>query len=100
MGVKLGKNPRRKKFLRAKKAVISNASLWDTQKLLPNDAISQKWSKEAKATNMTGSFMHLHLGKEYLSGFICMVQNPCMPLSGLLLWRFFMHLSSPYLQHH
>lgn len=61
-GVKLKRNPRRLGYIRAKKAVISNASLWDTQKLLPRDAISQKWSTEAQATSMTGSFMHLHLG--------------------------------------
>lgn len=42
---------------------MSNASLWDTQRLLPKNAISQKWSQQAIKTNMTGSFMHLHLGK-------------------------------------
>ena len=62
VGVRIARNPRKKYNIRAKKAVISNASLWNTQQLLPNDAISKKWKKEAAATNMTGSFMHLHLG--------------------------------------
>ena len=62
VGVKLKRNPNKKSIIKAKKAVISNASLWDTQKLLPKDAVSQKWSNDAQRTNMTGSFMHLHLG--------------------------------------
>ena len=52
--------------IKARKGVISNASVWDTQGLLPHDNITPKqesWSKEAKQTPMTGSFMHLHLGE-------------------------------------
>ena len=56
------------KFIRARKAVISNASVWDTTKLLTaspgcTDAV---FSAEAAAKKMaiprTGSFVHLHLG--------------------------------------
>ncbi|KAL3152692.1 hypothetical protein ABBQ38_012286 [Trebouxia sp. C0009 RCD-2024] len=52
-------------FIKARKGVISNASVWDTQTLLPNQDITpkqQQWSEEAKRTPQTGSFMHLHLG--------------------------------------
>ena len=50
-----------KKKIKAKRAVISNASLWDTIKLLPADL---KNDKEAmfEETPMTNSFVHLHLG--------------------------------------
>ena len=48
-------------MIRASGAVISNASVWDTQKLLPRGAAPQKWRQESLATPMTGSFMHLHL---------------------------------------
>lgn len=48
--------------IKAKSGVISNASLWDTQKLIPRDALSSKWKSEAENTDMCGSFMHLHLG--------------------------------------
>lgn len=58
------RNPRKggSDYVRARKAVISNASLWDTQRLLPRDAVSEKWETEIKGTEQCGSFMHLHLG--------------------------------------
>lgn len=66
VGVRLAKrNSRsqdRHEVIRASGAVISNASVWDTQKLLPRGAAPQKWRQESLATPMTGSFMHLHLG--------------------------------------
>ena len=65
MGVRLAKTNSRQdghEVIRAGSAVISNASVWDTQKLLPSGAASQKWRQESLATPMTGSFMHLHLG--------------------------------------
>lgn len=55
--------------IKARKGVISNASVWDTQTLLPNQDITPKqeqWSAEAKQTPQTGSFMHLHLGQSYV----------------------------------
>ncbi len=50
------------KELTATKAVISNASVWDTLKLLPDDAVPRKFIQERKATPECDSFMHLHLG--------------------------------------
>ena len=35
--------------IRARKAVVSNASLWDTQRLLPGHVITPKMQKEAQA---------------------------------------------------
>ncbi|KAK9868340.1 hypothetical protein WJX84_009761 [Apatococcus fuscideae] len=49
-------------ILRARKAVVSNASVWDTVKLVPADALPVQWRQEALATPPCDSFMHLHLG--------------------------------------
>ena len=65
VGVRLAKRTSKQdghEVIRAGSAVISNASVWDTQKLLPRGAAPQKWHRESLATPMTGSFMHLHLG--------------------------------------
>ena len=35
--------------IRARKSVVSNASLWDTQRLLPGHVITPKMQKEAQA---------------------------------------------------
>ena len=48
--------------VRARRAVISNASVWDTLRLLPERAVPKAFLEEAEATPDTGSFMHLHLG--------------------------------------
>ncbi|KAL3676002.1 hypothetical protein R1sor_025950 [Riccia sorocarpa] len=49
--------------IRATKAVISNASVWDTAKLLPpRDRASAPFIQRAAATPRTESFVHLHLG--------------------------------------
>jgi phytoene dehydrogenase-like protein len=50
------------KEIRARRAVISNASVWDTLKLLPDDAVSQSFRTSRQATPACDSFMHLHLG--------------------------------------
>ncbi|KAG0568596.1 hypothetical protein KC19_6G031900 [Ceratodon purpureus] len=49
--------------IRASKAVVSNASTWDTAKLLPKDSLPT-WSyiDRANVTEKTDSFVHLHLG--------------------------------------
>ncbi|ELS03780.1 phytoene dehydrogenase-like oxidoreductase [Xenococcus sp. PCC 7305] len=57
-GVKL----RDGKEIMASKAVISNASVWDTLKLLPQDAAPQSFVKARAATPECESFLHLHLG--------------------------------------
>jgi phytoene dehydrogenase-like protein len=48
--------------IRARRAVISNASIWDTLSLLPEDAIPQSFREKRLATSPCDSFLHLHLG--------------------------------------
>jgi hypothetical protein len=49
-------------FVQARKAVVSNASTWDTVSLLPPDAVPNELQTRAKDTPQCDSFMHLHLG--------------------------------------
>ncbi|PWA87466.1 FAD/NAD(P)-binding oxidoreductase family protein [Artemisia annua] len=58
VGVKL----RSGQFVRAKKAVVSNASMWDTLKLLPKEAVPNSYEERIQNTKQCESFMHLHLG--------------------------------------
>ncbi|KAJ0501340.1 putative prolycopene isomerase [Helianthus annuus] len=58
VGVKL----RSGQFVRAKQAVVSNASMWDTLKLLPKEAIPKSYEERIENTKQCESFMHLHLG--------------------------------------
>jgi len=58
VGVKL----RDGRFVQARKAVVSNASTWDTVSLLPPDAVPKELQTRAKDTPQCDSFMHLHLG--------------------------------------
>jgi phytoene dehydrogenase-like protein len=58
VGVRL----RNGKEIKATVAVVSNASIWDTLKLLPKDALPNKFVRERQATPECDSFMHLHLG--------------------------------------
>ena len=74
VGVRLAKRNSkqdRHEVIRASRAVVSNASVWDTQKLLPQGAAPAKWRQESMATPMTGSFMHLHLGRPMCSILLC-----------------------------
>lgn len=48
--------------LKARQAVISNASIWDTLKLLPPGSISETYRQQKQTTPACASFMHLHLG--------------------------------------
>ncbi|CAM9259920.1 unnamed protein product [Discosporangium mesarthrocarpum] len=48
--------------VRARKAVISNASIWNTMKFIPVGAVNDKYIMGNVKTPYTGSFMHLHLG--------------------------------------
>ncbi|PON48754.1 FAD/NAD(P)-binding domain containing protein [Parasponia andersonii] len=57
-GVKL----RSGQFIRAKKAVVSNASMWDTLNLLPRDVVPKSYVDSVNTTPQCESFMHLHLG--------------------------------------
>jgi len=58
VGVKL----RNGKEIRANKAVVSNASVWDTLKLIPDGAVPKRYVQQQQATPECDSFMHLHLG--------------------------------------
>ncbi|KAE9446818.1 hypothetical protein C3L33_21273, partial [Rhododendron williamsianum] len=58
VGVKL----RSGQFVRAKKAVVSNASMWDTLNLLPQEVIPKSYEDRIKMTPQCESFMHLHVG--------------------------------------
>ncbi|KAM7482087.1 hypothetical protein LguiB_006670 [Lonicera macranthoides] len=49
-------------FVCAKKAVVSNAPMWDTLSLLPKEVIPKSYEDTIKATPQGKSFMHLHLG--------------------------------------
>ena len=42
--------------------VVTNASIWDSLKLLPPDALPHKFRRQRQATPECDSFMHLHLG--------------------------------------
>ncbi|KAL5854389.1 hypothetical protein ACOSQ4_004191 [Xanthoceras sorbifolium] len=57
-GVKL----RSGQFIRAKTAVVSNASMWDTLKLLPREIVPKPYLDRVNSTLQCESFMHLHLG--------------------------------------
>ena len=46
----------------ARRAVISNASIWDTLPLIPEDALPKQFAKKRQSLPPCDSFMHLHLG--------------------------------------
>ncbi len=48
--------------LRARHAVVSNAAVWDTEKLLPEGTLPQDYRSEAATAPQCDSIMHLHLG--------------------------------------
>ena len=48
--------------IRARKAVVSNTSVWDMLKLLPQEALPKRFRTRRQATPECDSFMHLHLG--------------------------------------
>lgn len=50
------------KEIRAQRAVVSNASVWDTLKLIPEAALPARFRAQRQATPECDSFMHLHLG--------------------------------------
>ena len=50
------------KVIRARHAVVSNASVWDTIKLLPEGALPKSFREKRVSTPECDSFMHLHLG--------------------------------------
>ena len=48
--------------MRARKAVVTNASLWDAQKLLPGGTFPGSFANDVDAIPVNRSFMHLHVG--------------------------------------
>ena len=50
------------KTLWAKQAIVSNASVWDTLKLVPEKSLPQRFRQRRQATPECASFMHLHVG--------------------------------------
>jgi phytoene dehydrogenase-like protein len=46
----------------AKRAVVSNASIWDTLRLLPEGSIPDSVRRDRAEIEQTESFMHLHVG--------------------------------------
>ncbi|CAN1305912.1 Prolycopene isomerase, chloroplastic, partial [Linum perenne] len=58
----IGVELRSGQFIRARKAVISNASMWDTTSLLPREVLPKSYLERVNSTPQCESFMHLHLG--------------------------------------
>ncbi|GIM08727.1 hypothetical protein Vretimale_12721 [Volvox reticuliferus] len=52
----------RPEVIRARCGVVSNASVWDTQRLLPPGTAPAEWARQSAATPALDSFVHLHLG--------------------------------------
>ncbi|MGV2828677.1 phytoene desaturase family protein [Myxosarcina sp. GI1(2024)] len=50
------------KEIGASRAVVSNASIWDTLPLVPDGALPKSFVNQRQATPECESFMHLHLG--------------------------------------
>jgi phytoene dehydrogenase-like protein len=48
--------------IEATRAVVSNASIWDTLKLLPKDSVSPKFRQQKQSIPACDSFLHLHAG--------------------------------------
>ena len=48
--------------IQARRAVVSNASVWDTLKLLSQEAVPANFRQQRQQTPECDSFMHLHLG--------------------------------------
>lgn len=48
--------------IRARRAVVSSASVWDTMPLLPAGSVPEAWRRARMETPPCPSFMHLHLG--------------------------------------
>ncbi|MEM9946565.1 MAG: NAD(P)/FAD-dependent oxidoreductase [Cyanobacteria bacterium P01_D01_bin.36] len=59
-GVKL----RNGETIHARKAVVSNASIWDTLPLIAEEALPKKFAEKRQSMPPCDSFMHLHLGIE------------------------------------
>jgi phytoene dehydrogenase-like protein len=61
-GRAVGLQLRRGGQVRARRAVVSNATVWDTLKLVPEAALPADYRAAAAAAPQTESIVHLHLG--------------------------------------
>ena len=61
-GKATGVRLRNGEMISARRAVISNASAWDTLKLLPAGSAPDKFVQKREEIPMCESFMHLHIG--------------------------------------
>ena len=61
-GTATGVRLRSGEMITASKAVVSNASVWDTLKLMPAGTLPKKFARDRQSTPLCESFMHLHLG--------------------------------------
>lgn len=61
-GRAVGVQLRQGEIIRAKQAVVSNASVWDTLELVPQNALPANYRHRRKNTPACDSFLHLHLG--------------------------------------
>lgn len=50
------------KVITAKKAVVSNASIWDTAKIIAPDNLPSDLKQRTDTFPINPSFMHLHVG--------------------------------------
>jgi carotene isomerase len=61
-GRAIGVQLRSGEAIRARRAVVSNAVIWDTLKLLPEGVVPKSYLINSQETPECNSFMHLHLG--------------------------------------
>lgn len=61
-GAAVGVQLRSGATIRANRAVVSNASVWDTLKLLPAEAVPEQYKQSSQEIPTCPSFMHLHIG--------------------------------------
>jgi carotene isomerase len=58
----IGVQLRSGQVIRARQAVVSNATIWDTLKLLPGGSLPESFRRQRQFMPECNSFMHLHLG--------------------------------------
>ncbi|CAM6125241.1 unnamed protein product [Calypogeia fissa] len=61
-GRAVGVRLRNGQYVKARKAVVTNADMWNTANLLPKDVLPKELQNRATTTPQCDSFMHLHLG--------------------------------------
>lgn len=59
------------RVIKARKAVVSNASAWDTMKIIPKEKLPGEWEKSVEKMPRNRSFMHAHIGFDAKGGEGC-----------------------------